>query len=103
MKRTLPEGHTVEYAHLRNYHPQTLELEAKGGITVATIYNADNDIVASTTARCSDEENFCKAMGRTISLGRALAILDGTDSKRRIRRRAPEVPIQELQDAAIFT
>jgi hypothetical protein len=123
MKRTIPEGLTPEYMHLRNYDDNG-NLLAKGGQTTVTLLDEDGKPVVlgytepqqnqkkgapilSVTATCYYKDNFCKAMGRTVALGLALATLDGTKAERKQRkldaeRLAKRIPAEEIHDAAIY-
>jgi hypothetical protein len=69
--RVLPEGFTVEFQHQR-YYDQSGQIQAKGGVTLASIFDSDGVIVAQALAACSPHDNFNKRIGRDISLGRAL-------------------------------
>lgn len=46
---------------------------AKGGLTLVQVEFADGN-VARGAARCSPRDNYCKATGRNIALGRALKV-----------------------------
>lgn len=81
--RTVPEGHVVKYVHRRRVvvglgrEPKVLPT---GGETVATIYKMPTGVdpdarpteVAQGVTRCRPDENFNRALGREIALGRAL-------------------------------
>lgn len=82
MKPTLPEGYTAKYKHIR--HSYTLFpsvdrvriLSPRGGETICFILNQENVVVANGTAKCSPEDNYNKATGRNIALGRALKSME---------------------------
>ena len=78
---TIPEGLTVKYQHRRNWtRPVTMayvfELDPRGGETVASVFDADGNLVASGVACCHAKDNYSKRIGRAISLGRALKQLE---------------------------
>lgn len=77
--RELPEGHTVRYVHRRRLvaklHEKSVVLPT-GGLTIARVLGPDGVQVAEGRARCRPDENFNKALGRQIALGRALADLE---------------------------
>lgn len=99
--RELPGGYTVRFRHLRRYstmgarrpplleslsagrdgeHLMTmreirhhgLEPLPRGGATSALILGPRGNALVEYTARCSPNDNYCKAIGRQIALGRAL-------------------------------
>lgn len=67
MRTMQPEK--VYYFHLRNVHPQTNVISAKGGVTVAMKLGS-NDIIGAAAAICSAKDNFCRKKGRDIALAR---------------------------------
>ena len=85
----LPPGYTIRYTHYRRWqgnHTGTIfepdaaptsELRYSatilptGGRTECRIYHG-TALISVGTARCSLKDNFCKRLGRDISLGRAL-------------------------------
>jgi Rv2632c-like len=73
--RELPEGWRVEYAHYRVPAPNDKTPRAKGGATVAVLYDAEGEFIVDGMARCHPRDNYCKQLGRTIALGRALKSL----------------------------
>lgn len=80
--RQLPDGYTVKYVHSRNVEPDPEAgglpvLLPTGGQTVAKVLNPDGEQVAEGEATCRPDENFSKPLGRTIALGRALALMEG--------------------------
>jgi hypothetical protein len=76
--RELPPGVTVRYYHHRRYRTSAdgLVVEPTGGWTHAVILDAEHNAVATGVADCHRRENYCKRLGRTIALGRALKALD---------------------------
>lgn len=85
--RTLPEGHFVKFQHDRTYtDPDWITPLPKGGTTLAKVFDANGGLVAEGRATCSDGDNYVKAIGRDIALGRALAQLDGTIEERAYRK-----------------
>lgn len=67
-----PQG--VEYIHIRYpSEDDELELSGKGGATIAYRPTPDNEGVEFGIAICSDRDNYCKRIGRDISLGRLLS------------------------------
>jgi hypothetical protein len=98
--RTLPEGHYVKYSHDRVCaNPDWLTPLPKGGTTYARIFDANGDLVAKGIATCSNDDNYVKAIGRDIALGRALAQLDGT-AKARETRKQSEVEARVIRELA---
>lgn len=85
----LPSGLGVRYHHVRNYRPftgplkfsalgsyQTTHVDPRGGQTVAQIIDLDTEVVvAEGVARCHTKDNYNKAIGRRIALGRAVKAL----------------------------
>jgi hypothetical protein len=81
----VPEGakvfvhHFRVFKHVANYRTrgEALRLnidwppESKGGLTSVQVVLAGGRIVVGF-ARCSNRDNYCKAIGRQIALGRAL-------------------------------
>lgn len=87
MSRELPEGFTVKYRHERDeaFIPPRFDrfdelgavsVSPKGGKTEAFIFDSKGNEVATGEAVCRPDENFDKALGRTIALGRALQELE---------------------------
>lgn len=73
MRWQLPEGSVVKFRHKRNYDKETPLLPLPhGGVTTCTIALPNGEAVAGMS-RCRSNENYCKKLGRNISLGRALA------------------------------
>ncbi len=71
----LPDGYTVKYEHRRRYMLAAHHMpnpEAKGGSTVAHVYDAEGTLVAEGTAIVHPNDNYNKRIGRAVSLGRAL-------------------------------
>lgn len=102
MKRALPEGAKVKFAHGRrvdgdwgHFHRKkegwgcwdperttdghrthvSADISPRGGMTFCTVILPDGTEVHGT-AECSHKDNFSKKIGRDISLGRALANLE---------------------------
>jgi hypothetical protein len=48
------------------------ELQPRGGITVADIFDSKGHLLVSASANCSTQDNYCKRIGRDIAVGRAL-------------------------------
>lgn len=48
------------------------ELAARGGFTEVMLSSPDGNEAYAAQAKCSPEDNFCRAEGRTIALDRAL-------------------------------
>jgi hypothetical protein len=55
------------------------EINPLGGKTTCNLFR-DGDLVATGESNCHPKENFVKAMGRTIALGRALKALAEADA-----------------------
>ena len=66
--RALPGQLTAHQLREYGFRPA-----AKGGTTLCEIEFADGN-VARTFARCSPRDNYCKATGRMIAIGRALKL-----------------------------
>lgn len=79
-------GATVKYGHLRFYEDAADNLlyarhegvklglgspRPRGGLTLVRVA-LPNGAVVHAMAKCSRRDNFCKAIGRQIALGRAL-------------------------------
>ena len=85
-RRTLPEGFTVIYDHERPYVVGNMLVVGfrvngqqplpRGGCTVATILDADRNLVAFGEATCHERDNYNRRIGRMIALGRALKNLE---------------------------
>lgn len=88
----LPPGLKVRYIHDRKTVPfqgtlkfdswggySTVKVEPRGGRTIARIIDESMDAtVAEGVARCNSKDNYNKAIGRRIALGRALKALGST-------------------------
>jgi hypothetical protein len=85
---SVPDGFRVWYEHRRLmkqvpttalYHYEHV-LDPRGGSTVAKLFELSDDPkedepVAVGVATCSTNDNYCKKVGRTIALGRAVRAL----------------------------
>ena len=82
--REIPAGHRVRYKHERAYYDKgpfahihdSYSLLPQGGKTIARIIDPEGNEIARGEAVCRPDENFKKAMGREIALGRALKQLE---------------------------
>lgn len=73
MRYQLPEGYKVYYEYVNGYvTPDRRLLDGNRRCTIAYVKNTDDEDVASAFAMCRPEDNFSKAIGRAIALGRAL-------------------------------
>jgi len=98
--RQLPEGFYVKYQHDRIYaDPDWISPLPTGGTTTANVYDGDSNLVATGESKCSPNECYNKRLGRGISLGRALAQLDGT-AKQREARKQLEMEARVIQELA---
>ena len=61
----------VKFLHLRNYTDDGVPSEM-GGLTVAftPALDGEKDTLWVGLSKCSDQDNFCKRIGRLISQGR---------------------------------
>lgn len=95
MKRQVPEGATVRFAHgrvvdgqvgtfyrgkgkdgkLQSWREEGLAPSPRGGVTSCKITLPDGRETIGV-AECSEKDNYSKKIGRDIALGRALAQLD---------------------------
>lgn len=68
----------IKFKHIRNTYfvidddYEIPTIDNLGGATIAYTVNSDNTINFAT-AYCSPKDNFCKAVGRTISSGRLMS------------------------------
>lgn len=58
----------IGFLHYRRWTPYALDPVARGGYTLAYRFSGNNAIVS--IARCSEKDNYCKAAGREVALGR---------------------------------
>lgn len=89
--RTLPEGFKIKVTHMRyaasgilagtsrELKERGVPIDPKGGWTRAFIYTPNGNIASYALALCSPKDNFCRRIGRTIAVGRALANLPTLD------------------------
>ena len=76
MKRQVPDGAVVKFHHRRVYDDRTvLVVEPRGGTTICRLEIPDEEAIEAT-ARCNSKENYCKRIGRDVSLGRALLLAE---------------------------
>lgn len=94
MKPVVPDGLTVKFWHerfpsyygieertiLTPFFPKELREQkitphAKGGQTVARLYDVEGNLVAEGVATCHENDNYNRRIGRDIALGRALKAL----------------------------
>lgn len=86
----LPEGHFIQVTHLRRigngghedfymtragFREEGLQPHTKGGMTIAELYDGNNDnveLIDSVTVSCYHKDNFSRAIGRQIAIGRLL-------------------------------
>jgi hypothetical protein len=85
----LPEGHKIHVDYYRNvqfsdgriFLVPLNEIRAannqrfihpKGGLSIATITDADGNVVAKGAAQCSTKDNFNRALGWNKAVGRAI-------------------------------
>jgi hypothetical protein len=69
----LPEGAKVIYDHAYTLStPQGHTLGEQHRATAATVYDAEENIIATGLAVCHPNDQFSKRIGRNIARGRAL-------------------------------
>lgn len=91
MLSEIPEGVTPVYEHCRSYTDPEGTVNPKGGTTFCRLYKQEEPFddegkklehpgfpLAVGVACCSQEDQYNKARGRAISLGRALKAYNGT-------------------------
>lgn len=84
-------GYEVEITHHRRLVPvtkfgqTTVSTDPRGGSTQVDIVDKDGQVMASGTARCSDQDNYSRKVGVSIALGRAYADLTGESGDRQDR------------------
>ena len=74
-------GHVVRATHYVLFSAGLKPLP-RGGVTTCRLVTEDGAVVSEAVARCSRRDNFNKRLGRSISLGRALDRLQGSDGLR---------------------
>ena len=52
-----------------------LVMMPRGGFTEVTVWDEDGNFLTLGDSRCSDADNFCKRLGLTIAVGRALSTM----------------------------
>lgn len=88
-QRAALDGSTIRFYHLRYASEPSaawcdprskhflrlsgLTIDPRGGITRAVIEWPDGN-TSVTEAKCSRRDNFCKAIGRNIAVGRAIKL-----------------------------
>ncbi len=71
----VPDKYAVKFFHDREIYED--EILPYGGSTTAEIYDKKEDVlVAIGTAFCHPSDNFNKAKGRQVALGKAIYHLD---------------------------
>ena len=92
---TLPEGYKVKFTHLR-YFPEggipwtswdakenglsPAEFIPNAGATICMIFDSEKNLIVESTAICGPRDHFSKKIGRNISYGRCLKMLESGDS-----------------------
>lgn len=75
-KAILKPDASVKFVHLREFDPEIGEPLPNGGITVAFTKIKDReqpegfDLYWAARSECSQRDNFCKKIGRSIAAGR---------------------------------
>lgn len=80
MKPTLPDGWRAKFDHRRvtrdgaeaGADTPPGEYSPQGGSTVVRVYDPDGELAAEVATRIHPRDNFCKRIGRDVSLGRAI-------------------------------
>lgn len=78
MKREVPDGLHVRYEHKRMVDNVNFKkvIQPRGGVTIAFVEDEHNEPKAVGAARCSNQDQYNKKVGRKIALERALYNLE---------------------------
>lgn len=82
--RNVWAGHTYlgTYWDARRDGLESQDILPQGGTTTCRLVSEDGAVVAEGVAVCSRRDNYCKRLGRDVSLGRALNALKASENAR---------------------